>query len=1338
MAVHIKFDTSGMPQPPICILSKRSGEHIGVLDTISKIHFCDYLNSPAEFSFTIYQTRNGKPCEYWEELRDERLLYIPEWEKWFELSVELKENNNCVKTVTAKSLCESELSKLYLYDVEINTENDIARPDYIATVLYNPNRAEGSLLNRLLKDKALHYKILHVDDSIAKMQRTFRFDNTSIYDAFQKIADELHCLFLFGQSDESDGIFRTISVYDLESTCKDCGYRGEFVDACPKCNSTNKIEGYGQDTTIFVSAENLAEGITYETDKDSVKNCFKLQAGDTDMDTAIINCNPAGTSYLHYIDERTKEDMSPELVKKINSYDTKLAYISNERQFQLDSTLVNAYNQLIQKYQLYQPDLQTIQTPVIGYQNLMKLYYDTIDFGGFLKNTLMTPVSIAGTDIQSQAALLTPANLSPVSVENTDYLSLATANSVVLSYAKVYIDTARYKIKVNTSSLSGLVWTGNFTLTSYKDEEETVTSNTIRITFNQNYENFIRQKIDKLLAKDHYDLSIVGLFEKELPDFKNELKKYSLSYLQLFHNACQACLDILIEQGISEPNTKLELYHSSEGSLYDSLYKPYFHKLESISQEIQLREAELQIITGTLDSSGDGNDSNRVKKGIQTVIADYHTSISDELNFQKYLGENWKEFCSFRNEDLWKNDNYVSDGLDNAQLFQRAREFLDAAEKELIKSATLQHQISATLKNLLVMKDFKPITEHFCAGNWIRLLVDRKVYRLRLIRYEIDFESLDTLSVTFSDIIQQAGTISDIKSVLQQSKSLASSYSSVKRQAEKAEENDHTIKDWLEKGFNATTTKIVNSAENQSIVYDEHGLLCREYDPLTDTYSPTQLKIVNSTLAVTKDAWETASTGVGKFIYFDPKDQQYKTGFGIIADTVVGNIILGKTVGIYNEAGNLIFDEEGLEITNGSNYFKVNPNSDKMLSVQYDDSEVLSVSKESAKISGFYMNENAIYSGTNSIASKTKGIYIGKDGINITDGKKSFQVNPSSDTILSISNQTGPVFYVDKNGKLHIKGDGAELDISANSTISGLSSRITQNENGLRLTVDKNGVVSSINQSNEAITINANKINLNGIVTANQYFKILPDGSMEATNGTFSGNLYFDSASISSDGTYKSWTSFTPGDWYEMQMTSAELRILKNNNIRFILANAEKGCFMSMYDDNPNLVFFNVSAPERKVIINGSFQVSGTKNRIADTENYSQRLLYCYEMASPIFGDIGEGTIDETGNCCIFLDDIFSETIAFDMEYQVFLQKEGPGDVWVDSKESTFFIVKGTPRLKFAWEIKAKQKEYECDRLEKFEHTPEKQTDKFNHEVDTINELELLIKEREELLYETT
>jgi hypothetical protein len=109
--------------------------------------------------------------------------------------------------------------------------------------------------------------------------------------------------------------------------------------------------------------------------------------------------------------------------------------------------------------------------------------------------------------------------------------------------------------------------------------------------------------------------------------------------------------------------------------------------------------------------------------------------------------------------------------------------------------------------------------------------------------------------------------------------------------------------------------------------------------------------------------------------------------------------------------------------------------------------------------------------------------------------------------------------------------------------------------------------------------------------------------------------------------------------------------------------------------------------------------VRGTKKRILSTKDYGTQAFYCYEMASPMFGDIGEASISEDGTCLIDIDDIFQESTNVGIEYYAFLQKEGDGDCWVDKKEQTYFIVKGTPGLKFAFEIKARQADYEYMRF---------------------------------------
>lgn len=111
--------------------------------------------------------------------------------------------------------------------------------------------------------------------------------------------------------------------------------------------------------------------------------------------------------------------------------------------------------------------------------------------------------------------------------------------------------------------------------------------------------------------------------------------------------------------------------------------------------------------------------------------------------------------------------------------------------------------------------------------------------------------------------------------------------------------------------------------------------------------------------------------------------------------------------------------------------------------------------------------------------------------------------------------------------------------------------------------------------------------------------------------------------------------------------------------------------------------------------IRGKLKVNGTKSRSVSTVDYDEQLFYCYEMPTPFFGDIGESVISDDGTCMIDIDDIFQESANVGIKYYVFLQREGEGDCWIAEKEQNYFVVKGTPGLKFSFEIKARQAEYE-------------------------------------------
>lgn len=1069
MAVQIRFDNTHNVIYPTFVLATRSGRKLGTIPAVN-ITVSDAFNSKFDLQFDVYKHSNGETYRLWDKLTDFAIIWCKEWDVWFEAAVTIQDNDSTVKQITCESLGEAELSQVYLYNIEINTEDDIARDDYAPTHLYDALNPKASLLTRIM-EKVPHYAIAYVDDRIAGIQRTFSFDNKSIYDAFQQIAEEIDCLFIIDSGSNSDGtIKRSVSVYDLESYCNVCHKRGIFEHQCSECGSTDIASGYGKDTAVFVSSENLADEISLKTDTGSVKNCFRLECGDDLMTATVRSCNPNGSQYIWYISDKMKEDMSDELVTRLNSYDEQYAYYNEEYpipvggknkfnpdrvsigkfidsatgeiknnswstvvsskiptngagtvvtsyvtsfgkqqlqpfnvyQYRADDSLISStlsssvtalaqnceyirittgnnfsnaemrrrimvelaeaetdnctsfeaytpicdYNVIVQKYDANQNNYTPIASAIVGYSNLINNCYDVTNLYLYLHDEMMPSITTSERTVQTELARLNSVTIPSVAVENIGSCSLSTATTAVTSVAKSMIDSAFIVSTVDAFYNSSThKWSGKFVVTSYSDDTQSATSPaTVEISITDDYETYLKQRIERILKKESDEKSINGIEELfdlnvSLSDFKAEIKKYCLNSLQAFHDSCEACVNLLIEQGVADEQT---WGVSGESNLRGLLYTPYYSRLIALQDEIKLREEEIELVEET-----------------RQYLEEQREEIQNALNFQNYLGNSlWLEFIAYRREDVYKNENYISDGLTNAELIQSAQEFVGTARKEIFKSATLQHTLTATLKNLLVMKEFEPIVENFAVGNWIRVRVDGEIYKLRLINYTIDFDNLQNLSVEFSDVKQCADGITDAASVLSKASSMASSYGGVKRQASQGQQGKNTVTDWIQNGMSLSTTKIVNDSNNQNVVSDKHGMTFREHNETTDRYDDKQLKIINKGLYITDDNWASSKAAIGECQYINPQSGETQTAYGVNGEVIVGKLLLGESLGVYNEEGTMTFDDNGLDVSSSSEIngvqvvssVVISPNNELIFKIQNGNQIILSFNKNTGAL----------------------------------------------------------------------------------------------------------------------------------------------------------------------------------------------------------------------------------------------------------------------------------------------------------------------------------------------------------------------------------------------------
>lgn len=691
--------------PDSLISTKGEGKYLG-----------DFYNAEQAAQFLIRQynneTKNNVPSsEYlWEDILDLRLVWCKEWNKFFEITVDISEDAEYKKSITGTSLGEAELSQIMLYDVEINTETDIDRDDYkTPTVIYNPKNLSASLLNRIT-EKAPHYSIGTVGNRLKEMQRTFSFDDISVYDALQEIAEELEAIVRIDVFLDSEGnIVRQINLYDLLYYCPQCNKRVAAYDNingyCSECK-TELVSGFGESTGIFVEAGQLGENINISGDIDSVKTCFKLEAGDDTITAAIRNINPNGSDYIWYISDTVRAEMSDELQDAIDDYEklynnwttgiNKKTLLSGEQEISgndddgnIVTGTINAYNALTLKYNEYVNQYneyrnenglsemsafsQLMPNGEISYNEIIENIYNSIDLKYFIKSELMPNVYTVKSTIENQQEIVRELNNSSISVTSLPKSS-ETARSSIKSYLKIYTDS-RYKFEVTSisytagaSSDTSSAATGvSIGISNYADEDTKVqTIEGLSFTFSLNNTGYAEQEIAYALHKadsESYDIKDIIGSDVTLDKLKEQVKNYSINRLSSFSDAIQSCLDICVEHIGSGVDYDLYLlynedtgYYTFKGSntanetdIIKKIYIPYLNKKICVETELALKEEDYNCVCA-----------------IKTYLSNIKSEINDELNFENSINNApLQDFTSKTPKDIFLD--FESGGIDHTK-----------------------------------------------------------------------------------------------------------------------------------------------------------------------------------------------------------------------------------------------------------------------------------------------------------------------------------------------------------------------------------------------------------------------------------------------------------------------------------------------------------------------------------------------------------------------------------------------------------------------------------------------------------------------------------------------
>lgn len=312
--------------------------------------------------------------------------------------------------------------------------------------------------------------------------------------------------------------------------------------------------------------------------------------------------------------------------------------------------------------------------------------------------------------------------------------------------------------------------------------------------------------------------------------------------------------------------------------------------------------------------------SEQCNKSENNLLKDI-TGIRNKFKIENYFGELYNELLPYIKEQEYSNSNYTSDACNtNQDIIAKAKELLQKSRKELYKACEQQYSVSADVFSLLAERwknwdentKYHDMYDKFSLGNWMRVRLDKTIKKLRLISITFDFDTVDKMSVEFSDVIQVGNVLSDINSVLQQASAISSTYNYVTDQAKQGSEANVEINKILQNGLDSAYSAVM-AGDNQEITMDRHGLLFRKFLDELDDYSKYQMKMINRNIVMTDDGWESARLAIGLGML---PDGTY--GYGIWADNIIGGqITCTNNMKIIGGKNSVIIDGDGIRFAEG-------------------------------------------------------------------------------------------------------------------------------------------------------------------------------------------------------------------------------------------------------------------------------------------------------------------------------------------------------------------------------------------------------------------------------------
>lgn len=293
--------------------------------------------------------------------------------------------------------------------------------------------------------------------------------------------------------------------------------------------------------------------------------------------------------------------------------------------------------------------------------------------------------------------------------------------------------------------------------------------------------------------------------------------------------------------------------------------------------------------------------------------------IADSLDFKNFFDDDslMDELSCYWFESSFEDGSIVAqDSSTGSDLIDLASELMTAGATELSKICQPRYSFSIGAQHFLLSPEFEDQIKAVELGKIVTIEKEDGLWLYPvLLEIQFSLDDREDVSMTFGNRLRLDDWGYTHADLITSASSTASRVDANWSRITSYGRDKDAIASSIKNPLDSTARAAFANAQNQEFVIDDTGILGRK--KIGDTSEPTdesvfegeQVRMINNLLLFTDDGWKSTRAAIGKVT--NPDGTQ---SYGVIAEVLVGDLMVGKDLRIVNDGRSVTIDGDGITI----------------------------------------------------------------------------------------------------------------------------------------------------------------------------------------------------------------------------------------------------------------------------------------------------------------------------------------------------------------------------------------------------------------------------------------